>query len=206
MADTITSTKAIPPRKRTLSMNMRRNAIIFGLEIDIDTSKPTLSTAVADAQSRDPDTAAPDDRFKLLVYNALKLLAHNALGKDLFHPDPFDVPAYVPQNYFSDDICRNKNFKHIGRGTCGVVFAQPGSVFVWKQALPGYENALGWEQAVQWRTYHVFKHLRAELATTEDYWANNQYIRGLTIPLIPAPSTFVRPKHSKKPDHDETLP
>jgi len=195
MADTAsTSTNASPCHNCTVTMSKRRNAMIFGLEIDSDASCPKGSSP---EQARDPPTAKES--------NDIKRSNYNALGRELFHDNPSDAPVYVPQSYFRNDTSSTSKFKHIGRGTCGVVFAQRGSAFVWKQALPGYENALGWEQAVQWRTYHVFEHIRAQLATTEDHGVNNEYIRSLTIPLIPATSTFVRPKHSEKPECSKTI-
>jgi hypothetical protein len=180
---------------RNSSLQLRRHAIKSSSTIDTSTT----STKSSDQQRIDehtsdtePPTTTQDSDSKRAAYNTLK---------DLFPPETSDAPVVSHPANFIDDTCRKTSFKHIGRGTCGIVFAQPESALVWKQALRGYEKPLAYEHDLQMKTHHVFEHLRTHFAGTKVHGPNNEYVQSLVIPLIPAACTFVLEWHSKNTEN-----
>lgn len=73
------------------------------------------------------------------------------------------APSSSQHQQTSSPTQPNEPLKHIGRGTCGVVFTQHSSDFVWKQAVEGWEENLKYENELQKRTYRVFEDTRAAL-------------------------------------------
>jgi len=169
MSNTTTSTTTTPPR--THALQMRRNAIMSSSTMDTSTNSMGLSEQQVVGQHASSDseasTTTADSDTEHDPYDTLQAL---------FSSETSDAPVILEPAQLGDGTPTTTLFKHIGRGTCGVVFAQPESAFVWKQALPGHEKALEYEQALQWETYQVFERVRTQFAGTQAHGTNNEYI------------------------------